>query len=240
VTSEGNTQTSRVTNEGDTQVAAVISTGINTRVQKTSDTGSAVIPTGTTAQRDGSPVSGYLRYNTTTPGFEGYTGSSWDSIGGGGLKWAPYSINKTAIKDNGYMMDTSSSTLVVTPIDNPAVGDSFGVADHKDTFHLNSCTIAFTGSKVQGIVQGESMTLDTKGQKAVFVWSGSDQGWIITDMLPVSNAFEYMPYAVMHVQDQKPSGTAGGSSVSGTQTRTWPICFAFWGMTRFRRRKSQT
>ena len=45
--------------------------------------GSAKIPAGTTAQRDGSPASGFLRYNTTTNTFEGYHAAAWDAIGGG-------------------------------------------------------------------------------------------------------------------------------------------------------------
>ena len=42
---------------------------------------SVVIPVGTTAQR-GTAVQGGLRYNTTTSGFEGYTGSAWSGLGG--------------------------------------------------------------------------------------------------------------------------------------------------------------
>lgn len=53
------------------------------RVAKTSDTGSAVIPTGTQAQRDGSPSAGYFRFNSDVAKFEGYNGSSWGSVGGG-------------------------------------------------------------------------------------------------------------------------------------------------------------
>lgn len=49
----------------------------------TSTTGSAVIPTGTTAERDGSPATGYFRYNTTAAQAEIYTGSAWGSVGGG-------------------------------------------------------------------------------------------------------------------------------------------------------------
>jgi len=45
-------------------------------------TGSEILPSGTTAQRDGSPVAGYFRFNTTTTGFEGYNGSAWTSAGG--------------------------------------------------------------------------------------------------------------------------------------------------------------
>ena len=40
------------------------------------------IPVGTTAQRAGSPVTGQLRYNSTTSQFEGYAASSWGSLGG--------------------------------------------------------------------------------------------------------------------------------------------------------------
>ena len=52
-------------------------------VSKTSGTGSAGIPVGTTAQRDGSPATGYFRYNSTETQFEGYDGSAWGQIGGG-------------------------------------------------------------------------------------------------------------------------------------------------------------
>ena len=40
-------------------------------------------PTGTTAQRSGSPAAGDLRFNTTTSKFEGYSGSAWGDIGVG-------------------------------------------------------------------------------------------------------------------------------------------------------------
>ena len=53
-------------------------------VSKTSATGSAVMPSGTTAQRNGSPSAGNLRFNTTDTSFEGYDGSAWGAIGGGG------------------------------------------------------------------------------------------------------------------------------------------------------------
>jgi len=49
----------------------------------TSSTGSVKIPTGTEAERDGSPSSGYFRFNSDAGAFEGYNGSAWGSIGGG-------------------------------------------------------------------------------------------------------------------------------------------------------------
>jgi hypothetical protein len=47
-----------------------------------SGTGSIKLPVGTTAQRNGSPTAGDMRYNTTTGSFEGYT-SAWGALGGG-------------------------------------------------------------------------------------------------------------------------------------------------------------
>lgn len=54
-----------------------------TAVQKDAATGVAKIPTGTTAQRPGSPVQGDFRRNSELLRWEGYTGSQWDGIGGG-------------------------------------------------------------------------------------------------------------------------------------------------------------
>ena len=46
-----------------------------------SGTGSLKVPVGTTAQRNGSPTAGDLRYNSDDGAFEGYT-SSWGALGG--------------------------------------------------------------------------------------------------------------------------------------------------------------
>jgi hypothetical protein len=47
-------------------------------------TASATLPIGTTANRPVSSVNGMVRYNSTTSGFEGYSGGAWGPIGGGG------------------------------------------------------------------------------------------------------------------------------------------------------------
>jgi len=52
-------------------------------VPQTSATGSAEIPAGTEAQRDGAPSAGYFRFNSDISKFEGYNGSAWGSVGGG-------------------------------------------------------------------------------------------------------------------------------------------------------------
>jgi len=64
-------------------VTSNVQTQLDGKVDQTSDTGSAEIPTGTTAQRDGTPAAGMFRFNTTESSFEGYDGSEWGAVGGG-------------------------------------------------------------------------------------------------------------------------------------------------------------
>lgn len=58
--------------------------GITDAITRTSATGMAYLPSGTTAQRDASPAGPGIRFNSTTSKFEGYYGSAWGDIGGGG------------------------------------------------------------------------------------------------------------------------------------------------------------
>ncbi len=51
---------------------------------RTLTTGSSEIPSGTTLERDAAPTAGYFRFNIDDTSFEGYDGSAWGAIGGGG------------------------------------------------------------------------------------------------------------------------------------------------------------
>jgi hypothetical protein len=86
----------------------------STVVTKTSATGSAVIPSGTTGERDGSPANGYFRYNSSLASFEGYVGGAWGGVGGaqaGGVIFE----NSLTISSN-YTLSTSKNGLSVGPI----------------------------------------------------------------------------------------------------------------------------
>jgi hypothetical protein len=83
----------------------------------TATTGSAVMPSGTTGQRDGSPSAGYIRYNTTTATFEGY-GSAWGSIGGGATGAGGDAVfqENAMIVTTSYTLTTAKSASSVGPI----------------------------------------------------------------------------------------------------------------------------
>jgi hypothetical protein len=76
-------------------------------------TGALQLPSGTLAQRP-TGVAGKIRFNTSTPGFEGYNGASWGSIGGAQASGAVYE-NKQVIASN-YTMTTGYSGESVGPI----------------------------------------------------------------------------------------------------------------------------
>ena len=84
-------------------------------VEKSSNTGSAYLPSGTTAQRDGSPSAGYMRFNADETSFEGYNGSAWGSIGGGASAGGAIYENSNSI-DADYTLTTNTNGMSVSPI----------------------------------------------------------------------------------------------------------------------------
>ena len=100
-----------------TNVQAAIAELDTEKVPRTSTTGSAKLPVGTTAQRDGSPASGMIRYNTTTSSFEGY-GSAWGAIGGGATgggtdSWALEHDNTVT---TSYTISTGKNVVSAGPL----------------------------------------------------------------------------------------------------------------------------
>ncbi len=101
------------TTAGGTPLAKEAST-----VPKTGNTGSAQIPAGTTAQRDGTPSAGWLRFNTTLSKFEGWLGSAWGSIGGGatgGGTDAVFQENDQVVTTN-YTISSGKNAMSAGPV----------------------------------------------------------------------------------------------------------------------------
>ena len=84
-------------------------------VMESGANGSAIIPNGTTAQRDGSPSAGFFRWNTTTTSAEIYDGSAWGLVGGGNttdkVMW-----EHSFTVDEDYEITTGNNALTSGPI----------------------------------------------------------------------------------------------------------------------------
>ena len=78
---------------------------------------SAKIPAGTTAQRDGSPSAGFLRWNTTIPRAEIYTGSEWSLVGGGNsTKQVAWEHESVLASGENYAMEDGNNAISAGPI----------------------------------------------------------------------------------------------------------------------------
>lgn len=87
-------------------------------VAQSSSTGAAYMPAGTTAQRDGSPSAGYLRFNSSLAKFEGYNGTAWSSVGGGATGGGSDDIfieNGQTVTTN-YTISTNKNAMSTGPI----------------------------------------------------------------------------------------------------------------------------
>lgn len=76
------------------------------------------IPSGTVAQRPGTPIQGYMRYNTDYAQFEGYSAGSWSQIGGGatGGGGDQVFVENGVVVTTSYTFPTGKNASSVGPI----------------------------------------------------------------------------------------------------------------------------
>lgn len=147
-----------------------------------SSTGALTISKGTTGQQPGSPVTGMMRYNTTTNQFEGYSGSSpaWKSIGGSALS------NDTTTSSNLYPVFAAATsgtaenlyTSNANYLYKPSTGELSALA-HVSTngITINSGTVAASYTIASG-TNGFSVGPITVNS-GVTVTVASGQVWIV-------------------------------------------------------------
>jgi len=88
------------------------------KVDRTSTTGSAEIPVGTTAQRDASPADGMIRYNTDTKSYEGYKNGAWLPLGGGATGGGTDDVfyENSQVIATDYSITTGKNAMTTGPI----------------------------------------------------------------------------------------------------------------------------
>ena len=102
---------------------------------RTSATGSLALPSGTTAERDVTPVPGAIRFNTETQLLESWDGSQWIEIGGTISSVYNYTGNgSNKVFTLGKAPSSSMNTLVHIN----------GVYQNKNTYSLVNRTLTFT------------------------------------------------------------------------------------------------
>ena len=82
-----------------------------------SNTDAILVPVGTTGERP-TGAAGYIRFNSTITGFEGYDGSAWRSVGGGASGGGTNQIfytNDQVVTDN-YTLIATKNAMTAGPI----------------------------------------------------------------------------------------------------------------------------
>ena len=133
-TSDGNLKIRNAANNGYVTVGPVATTnfglapltgGTFTGKVTHNYTSSLTIPSGTTAQRDGSPAVGMFRHNSTLNQFEGYNNGQWGAIGGGagatggGTDEVFFESDQTAT--TSYTLSSGKNAHTVSPTINNGV-----------------------------------------------------------------------------------------------------------------------
>ena len=147
-----------------------------------SSTGALLISKGTTGQQPGSPVTGMLRYNTTTNQFEGYSGSSaaWNPVGGASLS------NDTSTATNVYPLFANATTGTATTLYTgnakllykPSTGEfSSTVLNASNGIVVNSATISTSYTVASGSNAMSAGPVSIASGQSVTVASGSR--WVV-------------------------------------------------------------
>jgi hypothetical protein len=121
-TAQAGTATTQATNASSSAAAAAASAlDAANRVPKTSNTGSAVMPAGTSAQRDAVPASGYTRFNTTLQSLEVYNDAAlaWVPAGQGatGAVGNPVFYENDKVITGDYTVPSNKNAMSAGPIE---------------------------------------------------------------------------------------------------------------------------
>lgn len=139
---------------------------------RTEGTDYMYMPSGTTAQRPGSPSSGMMRFNTTYGLPEVYNGSSWVVMG---FRDVDVSGSRTTEAFETNWCTTGGFTITLPA--NPAKGDRIRFFDCAKVFDTSNLTVGRNGKLIQG--DAANLTVSTEGAAFELVFFNNTYGWRI-------------------------------------------------------------
>ena len=182
-------------------------------------TDAIAFPTGTTAQRPGSPAAGMLRYNTTDGQFEGYT-TEWGAIAGsGGGGGGSSSFYKDTFSGDG----TTTGFTLANSVANENLTQIYisGVYQSKDNYSVNGTGITFTTAPPTGtnnieVISVGSVTVSDEGtlSKDSFTGDGSTTQFTLS-AAPTSEDMTYV--FIQGVYQEKSTYSLSGSTLTFTE-----------------------
>jgi len=138
-----------------------------------------LLPKGSTANRPGSPVAGYLRFNTDTTLLESYNGSAWIPVGG----FSSVTVNTSPYAASTYQfcfVDTSSSAITINLPNTVNAGDQVRFLDVPGNFGTNNLTVSPNGLKILGST--ENLLVNNSNAAFGLVYTGATYGWKLLEL----------------------------------------------------------
>lgn len=99
------------------------------------------------------------------------------SRGSGLAELTPITSSQVAIAGQRYLADTSSSGFTLTLPAAPSIGAEVFVFDSKNTWGVNTLTIARNGSQIEG--SGTDLFCNVSGSRVQLIYVSGSRGWAI-------------------------------------------------------------
>lgn len=193
----------------------------------------ALIPSGTTAQRDGSPAVGMFRHNTSLSQYELYT-SSWEKINLGPITPGFTTVTKTTTatlattNEDNVLVDSSGGDFTVTL---PAASGNSGLT-YKITHSVDGGLVTIDGNASETIGGELTVVLASKDDSIIITTDGTAWFYLSDD---VSYFARYMTNAGLSVNTSTDTTILyedietdpRGSYNTGTGVYTFPIAGVF-------------
>lgn len=142
----------------------------------------------------------------------------------GGIKYNIITTNTTAVKDTGYLINSTSNTVTLTLPLSPVSGDTVAVVDSHHQASTNNITIARNGAKIEGV--SEDLILDINGSGFTLVYVDSTRGWEIVSEINNGNSVTSLFELDSNSDIQPTTNTdivprANNTGTIGTTSKKW-------------------
>ena len=161
---------------------------LTSTVSQTSETGAAIIPAGTTAQRDSSPVAGYLRWNSTLNRAEIYNDntSAWQDVG-------QQTLTTEQVQDAiGPMLSGNTETGIDVTYDD---------ANNQIDFAIDSTIATLTGTQTLSAKTLTSPVINTGVSGSAILDSDTMSGVSATTLSSSESIKAYVDAQILAVPD---------------------------------------
>ena len=105
-----------------------------------------------------------------------------------GMGGTANTVSETVKANNGYWIDTTSTTCTITLPSSPSKGDQIILVDYARKWGTNAITIDSNGSKYQGQTDAFTVKYSTDGEVLNIIYSDGTKGWIPQDDDEVADA----------------------------------------------------